>query len=124
MKRILIFSLFALTAGFAACSNNGIEGKKTANQPPTVWLAAGPPEGSTGTYRIQMFWGGWDPDGEIKRYEYRITNNVGIFNPADTVGMPWLPVVGNDSTFTFSADQETDTLNTTQLISQFQRSHT
>jgi hypothetical protein len=76
-----------------------------------VWLAAGPPEGSTSTYRITMFWGGWDPDGEIKKYQYRVTNNVGIFNPADTVGMPWHDVIGNDSTFTFSADHEVDTLN-------------
>lgn len=124
MKRITIFLLLGLAAAFAACSNSGTEGKLKDNQPPTVWLSAGPPEGSTSTYRIQLFWGGFDPDGEVKGYEYLVTNNAGTFNPADTIGQPWFPVSGNDSTFTFSADQEVDTLNTTQLVSQFARSHT
>jgi hypothetical protein len=124
MKRIVIFLLLGLATAFAACSNSGTEGKLKDNQPPTVWLSAGPPEGSTSTYRIQLFWGGFDPDGEIKGYEYLVTNNNGTLNPADTIGQPWLPLAGNDSTFTFSADQEVDTLNTTRLVSQFARSHT
>jgi hypothetical protein len=71
-----------------------------------------------------MFWGGWDPDGEIKGYEYLISNNkFETFQPSDTVGVPWLPVTGNDSTFTFSADQEVDTLST-NLVTTFTRSHT
>src|SRR4051812_44337422 len=114
MKRIVIFVLLAVVAAFAACSNSGTSGDPKENQPPTVWLSAGPPEGSTGKYRIQMFWGGWDPDGEIAGYEYLVSNNNGTFNPADTVGVPWLPVAGNDSTFTFSADEAVDTLHTDQ----------
>jgi hypothetical protein len=38
--------------------------------------------------------------------------------------MPWHDVIGNDSTFTFSADQEVDTLDTKDLVQQFSRSHT
>jgi hypothetical protein len=125
MKRIVVFILLACAAVLAACSNNGNEGTFKPNQAPTVWLSAGPPEGSVSKYRIQMFWGGWDPDGEIKGYQYLITDNkTGMFQPSDTVGVPWKTVVGNDSTFTFSADQEVDTTNTKSLVSLFTRSHT
>ena len=124
MKRIVIVIWLMFAAALAACSNGG-GGTRKPNQPPTVWLSAGPPEGSTSKYRVQMFWGGWDPDGEIQGYEYLIANNQGqTFQPADTAGVPWLPVAGNDSTFTFSADREVDTLNTTRLITTFTRSHT
>ena len=130
MKRIAIFILLAFAAAFAACSNSGTGGTFKPNQPPTVWLSAGPPEGSTSKYRIEMFWGGWDPDGEIKGYEYLISDNkTGVFQPADTVGMPWLPVQGNDSTFTFTADsltsnQPVDPTNAHKLVYGFSRSHT
>lgn len=126
MKRLFIFALLGLAAAVAACSTDGVEGEHKANEPPTVWLSAGPPEGSTGTYRIQMFWGGWDPDGEIKGYEYLVSNNKGTFQPSDTVGVPWRPVVGNDSTFTFSADIPVDSVHAdqTKQVDVFMRSHT
>ncbi len=106
MGRIPLFVLVVALIGlFAACASDTLSGDPVANQPPTVWLSSGPPEGSTGSYTVQLFWGGWDPDGEIRYYEYLVTDNVtGVFNPADTTGVPWEPVVGNDSTFVFSAD--------------------
>jgi hypothetical protein len=123
MKRIAFLLFLGIIALIAACSQD-TTGEHKANQPPTVWLSAGPPEGSTSKYRVQMFWGGWDPDGEIEGYEYMVTDNeTGIFNPADTVGLDWTPVAGNDSTFVFSADQPVDTL-TTNPNSVFTRSHT
>ena len=111
---------------FAACSTDGVSGDAHKNQPPTVWLSAAPPEGSTTSYRVRLFWGGWDPDGDIKGYEYLVTNNNGTFNPADTVGVPWSPVHGNDSTFSFSADQPVDSVHTnnTRQVDVFTRSHT
>ena len=124
MKRTAYLMFLGALALHAACSDGTI-GKLNPNQPPTVWLAAGPPEGSTGTYRVQMFWGGWDPDGEIAGYEYIVTDNEsGTFDPADMVDVDWSPVSGNDSTFTFSADQPVDTLDTDDQISVFTRSHT
>jgi hypothetical protein len=124
MRRIIVFLWLAAAGIYAACSTDGVSGDKFDNQPPTVWLSAAPPEGSTGKYTVQMFWGGWDPDGQILRYEYLVTDNVtGVFDPADTVGAAWSPVVGNDSTFTFSADQLSDTL-TSKQVSEFTRSHT
>lgn len=125
MKRNTFLLFLGIAALFAACSSNEGEGELRENQHPTVWLSAGPPEGSTGKYRVQMFWGGWDPDGEIAGYEYLVTDNeTGVFIPADTIGVPWRPVAGNDSIFTFSADQAVDTADTLSTVAIFTRSHT
>lgn len=107
------------------CASMEKEGELIGNQPPRVWLASAPPEGTTEKYTLHLFWGGWDPDGQIAYYEYSITNNgTGPFNPADTTGRDkWFPVWSNDSTFTFSADQLADT-NTTSTVAEFTRSHT
>lgn len=115
-----VFALFVM----GACASDTIDGERSENQAPTVWLSAAPPEGSTGTYTVNLFWGGWDPDGEIRKYEYLVTDNVsGVFDPADTVGVYWAPVVGNDSTFTFSADSLADANPGNQTVL-FLRSHT
>ena len=125
MGRIPLFALVAsLMALFAACASDTLSGDEKKNQAPNVWLSSGPPEGSTGTYTVTLFWGGWDPDGEIRYYEYMVTDNVtGVFNPADTAGVDWLPVVGNDSTFIFSADSLVDE-NPSGQKATFVRSHT
>ncbi len=123
MKQSIALVL-ACTALFAACASDEIEGTAADNQPPTVWIAAAPPEGSTSSYFVQLFWGGWDPDGEISHYEYLITDNPkGSFIPADTVDADWQSVVANDSTFTFSADSLTDP-GAGQQTAVFTRSHT
>jgi len=108
-----------------ACSNNSISGQPVANMAPNVWLSSAPPEGTQSHYRLHLFWGGWDPDGEIAYYEYAISNNTnGLFDPIDTTGADkWHTVLANDSTFTFTADQLADS-STTSLISRFERSHT
>lgn len=125
MGRIRLFvPAVGLIAMLGACASDTLSGDPAPNEAPTVWLSSGPPEGSIGTYTVQLFWGGWDPDGEIKYYEYLVTDNVtGVFDPADTVGVPWSPVVGNDSTFTFSADSLQDS-NPTDQTAVFARSHT
>jgi hypothetical protein len=58
---------------------------------------------------VHFFWGGWDKDGDITGFEYLIAQNpTGNFMPMDSVGVAWLPVNANDSTFVF----EPDSLNT------------
>lgn len=126
-KSIAIIMTVVLVAALAVvtgCSTSD-EGQMKENRAPNVWLASAPPEGSTDKYTIQMFWGGWDPDGEIAYYEYAITNNeAGGFQPKDTVGADkWSRVYANDSTFTFTADVLVDS-NTTDLVTEFVRSHT
>jgi hypothetical protein len=109
---------------FAACSTDSYEGSLQTNQPPQVWLSAAPPEGSVSKYTVHLYWGGWDPDGEIDRYEYLITDNeTGVFSPDDTTGAVWSTVFVNDSTFTFSADLAAEP-NPTSQVSEFLRSHT
>ncbi len=79
-------------------------------------------------YTLHLYWGGWDPDGEIAYFEYTVTDNEdGIFDPADTTGAEWLMVARNDSSFTFSADEladpdDVDPLNLDPV--DFIRSHT
>ncbi len=108
----------------AACASDEIGGEPAPNQPPTVWIAAAPPEGSVSSYTVQLFWGGWDPDGDIAYYEYFVTDNIkGSFLPADTVNADWLPVLGNDSTFTFSADSLAESIPDANAAV-FKRSHT
>lgn len=106
-----------------ACSER--DGLLEPNKPPTVWLSAAPPEGSVEKYTVKMFWGGWDPDGEIAWYEYCITDNEdGPFDPADTAGAEnWERVYSNDSIFTFTADRPAGDGGDGQ-VAEFRRSHT
>ena len=133
MKNVLRLSIILLVAAvqFWGCSEEGGQGFN--NEPPTVWLSAAPPEGDVSAYTVHLYWGGWDPDGEIAYYEYIITNNEsGVFDPADTVSTPgdykWDRVYSNDSTFTFSADLIPDStvinFDGPQQPEEFRRSHT
>jgi hypothetical protein len=127
MKRLnlllMIVMAVLVAGGFSACTNEE-PGPGFENQPPQVWLSAAPPEGSTSKYTVKLYWGGWDPDGEVKYYEYLITDNqTGVFDPADLDNGTWYTVLANDSTFTFSADSLVNP-NTTSMTTDFIRSHT
>ena len=123
--------VLVLASQFWGCGDDG--GPGLSNQPPTVWLSSAPPEGSVNNYTIHLYWGGWDPDGEIAFYEYIVTNNeTGVFDPADTSSADgvykWNPVVSHDSIFTFSADLIPDSsvidFDGTHSPEEFRRSHT
>ncbi len=124
---LLIMTLFlALSSLGSGCSED--MGVMKENKPPTVWLSSAPPEGSLTQYSIHLFWGGWDPDGEIQYYEYAITDNeTGVFEPADTTGRDkWHKVFSNDSIFTFTADLVADSNQVRPPMQSiyFTRSHT
>ena len=99
-----ICAVLVVLAG--GCASNDLVGTQKLNQPPNVWLSSAPPEGTVSEYTLHLFWGGWDPDGDIAYFEYCVTDNEdGVFDPADTVGVDkWRRVDSNDSTFTFTAD--------------------
>jgi hypothetical protein len=123
MKRIVVLLMLLAVVAIAACSESG-GGDAYDNQPPQVWLSAAPPEGSVSKYTVKLYWGGWDPDGDIRYYEYLVTDNkTGVFDPADLQNGQWLRVIANDSTFTFSADSLVNP-NTAKLAAEFVRSHT
>jgi hypothetical protein len=104
------------------CSTSGKDGDLLENQPPHVWLASAPPEGTTSLYSIHLYWGGWDPDGRIAYYEYAITDNEGRMVSPDVPDDMWRKVYGNDSTFVFSADQLADS-SATEAAAEYQRAH-
>lgn len=129
-KRHARAATIALIAALAltGCSQ-GPGGERLENRPPNVWLSSAPPAGSESHYKVHIFWGGWDPDGEIAYYEFVITDNEdGIFDPADTTTTedgvsPWRKVFANDSVFTFSADVMADS-TAQEMVTRFERSHT
>ncbi len=133
MRRIVWHTAIGLVATIQWCGCGDEGGMGLGNQPPTVWLSSAPPEGSVSRYTIHLYWGGWDPDGEVAFYEYVITNNeTGVFDPADTTSTPndykWNRVNSHDSTFTFSADLIPDStvvnFGGRHKPEEFRRSHT
>jgi hypothetical protein len=70
----VIGAALLLAFGFAGCFDEFI-GEPYENQLPGVWLSSGPPEGSLNEYFVHLYWGGFDPDGDIARYQYIITDN-------------------------------------------------
>jgi hypothetical protein len=133
MARIIHYVVLAVLLILHVCGCGDEGGPGFGNQPPTVWLSSAPPEGSVAAYTIHLYWGGWDPDGEVAFYEYVITNNeTGVFDPADTTSTPgdskWSRVYAHDSTFVFSADQIPDSsaidFDGVHSPEEFRRSHT
>jgi hypothetical protein len=123
-SRIVAGLLVPVLAIFAAGCSDGTAPAPYKNQPPTVWIEAGPPEGGVSSYRIEIRWGGWDPDGSINHYEYCITNNNGSFDPADTTGADrWTRTGKTSDVFVFSADVMVDSI-ADEVVEEFRRSHT
>lgn len=106
--------VFLVIAGVGGCAGNELVGTNKKNRSPEVWLSSAPPEGTVAKYTLHLFWGGWDPDGEVTHYEWTVTDNEnGVFDPADTTGADkWRRVYSNDSTFTFTADTLADSTAT------------
>lgn len=102
LAHVLVISILL----FPSCSDDCFDcGGRSSNDPPRVWLAAGPPEGSTVDNPVHFYWGGWDSDGAVTGFEYLFAqNDTGAFEPADSVGIPWSPVHANDSTFVLTPD--------------------
>jgi hypothetical protein len=120
-------AIFLLVVLIAGCGPDNPAGIYKENQPPDVWLAIGPPEGSVTDYRVHLYWGGWDPDGEISYFEWTLTDNrTGVFNPADTTGSDkWQRIRSSDSLFVAAADLVADSLSfDSGYRFEFRRSHT
>ena len=89
------------------CDESVFIGDPALNEPPTVRLTGGPPEGDTTSYYIKFSWMGNDPDGTVENYEYVMCDgSPGGFDPADTTGLDaWTKIHCTDSTFAFSASE-------------------
>ncbi len=132
MREYLLWSAvlacaFAL-AGLFGCDENVFIGDPALNEPPTVRLTGGPPEGDTTSYYIKFSWMGNDPDGTVERYEYVMCDgDPGGFDPADTTGLDaWTSIHCTDSTFAFSAYEngEDVTVGPNRYSSYCRRVHT
>jgi hypothetical protein len=87
---------------------DSITGNEVPNTAPETLLTAAPPQASpTGTV-VNFYWDGFDPDGKITGFEWRISNNGtdGVVDPVDTLSttLPWQFTEILDSTFAVSAD--------------------
>ncbi len=108
MKKMLLscvaFLAFCVFIAMLGCEKTLI-GFHEKNLSPKVWLSSGPVEGDTTGYQVHFYWGGWDPDGEVKNYEFVIAaGNPYGFNRADTTGLDkWMSTASHDSVFRVSA---------------------
>ncbi len=111
----ILIPLLALLA--AACSN-GEDPIRQANRPPTVELTAGPVEGEPDQYyRVHFEWSGSDPDGEVQRFEYLMSNDEitgpliideSIYDRLEALGYEWTATENFGGDFVVSADQAPD----------------
>ena len=116
MRGYLSGAILVLAIGLAClfgCDENVYIGVPALNEPPTVRLTGGPPEGDTTSYQIKFSWMGNDPDGTVESYEYAMCDgSPGGFDPADTTGLDaWTKIHCTDSTFAFSASETGEEVN-------------
>jgi len=58
----------------SGCSHK--EGHKPTNLPPRVKVSGGPPQGSSANYSVPLFWFGWDDDGVVDHFLYKIDDDT------------------------------------------------
>jgi hypothetical protein len=130
MKRLFLmyaaFGIFALMAFFFGCEKTFI-GPAEQNKAPEVWLSSGPVEGDTVGYQVHFYWGGWDPDGEVKSYEFVVAaGNPYGFDPEDTTGLDkWTKTMVHDSLFRVPAnDTARDAIYSGNTFTRYDMTHT
>jgi hypothetical protein len=106
---VFMIVVFVGVVAFVAGCESVFQNTTKENREPEVWLSSGPVEGDTTGYRVHFYWGGWDPDGEVKAYEFVVVrgsvNGIG-FNPADTTGLDkWTQTAVHDSVFSVEAGE-------------------
>ncbi len=109
---IALGSLGLLSVGCSPDSNLG--GAPVPNVSPDTQITARPPDLLEGSYLVEFFWTGYDPEGRVKGYQWKLSTNGtdGIsvqdtltFDPVtgDTLN-PWHFTVATDTTLLVSAD--------------------
>ncbi len=125
MKRILgtiALLLLPMLLSMSGCGEGGFEGERYTNLAPNTWLSSGPPEGITNTsYRVHFFWNGFDPDGDVDRYQYIVTDDWvtgslviddNISDTLEDLGYVWTDsLFATDSIFVVEASQFPDSAN-------------
>jgi len=96
--------LILLTSADLACSKDPtappLDGR--ASQAPETELAYAPLEGDTTSYRVHLYWNGYDRDGEVVRFRFALD--------ADTADAPstWNVTTATDTVLVFPVDPVSD----------------
>ena len=71
---------------FAGCGDS-MKGDPVIDAPPETQVTATPPVLSETDYTVSFFWTGFDPDGSVRGYQWRISDNGddGIVDVTDTL---------------------------------------
>ena len=92
---------------FVGCGDS-VTGDAVIDAPPETSVTSTPPVLSETDYTVTFFWTGFDPDGSIRGYQWRISDNGpdGVVDAQDTLTalLPWRYTAANDSVFSVSAD--------------------
>jgi hypothetical protein len=76
------------------------------NRPPMTVLTGVPGDSTTNFYRLELYWSGFDPDGEVVGYEWAIIDTCAVC-PKDPV---WTFTTRTDSIFRFSVEENREVL--------------
>jgi hypothetical protein len=103
---LLVASLLGVVA-LAGCGD-ALTGQVVPDASPDTEVTATPPVLSETGYTVSFFWTGFDPDGRVAGFQWRISDNGedGIVDVADTLtqNLPWNFTESTDSTFVVTAD--------------------
>jgi hypothetical protein len=115
----LLFLLVLLCAAGAGwltgCNEEELTGTRVPNILPETKLVSTPPTQVPGGYTVRFAWTGYDPDGEVRRFEWKLCpigrDGIGV---QDTLSMdpatgealhPWCCATGQDTVLMVLADQ-------------------
>ncbi len=91
----------------AGCGgSDALIGDFLVNTPPETEVTMTPPVLNETSFTVDFFWSGSDSDGQVKAYEWRISNNGAdrVVDIEDTLGLAWNYTEATDSTFLVTAD--------------------
>ena len=106
----LLLATWLLSVVALAGCGEALTGGVVQNSAPDTEVTATPPVLSETGYTVSFFWTGFDPDGKVKGYQWRISDNGAdnIVDVGDTLThlLPWHFTEVTDSTFIVTADIE------------------
>ncbi len=121
---VMIISFLAAAVMLAGCSDGVYTGNRNENEAPELWLSSGPVEGDTTGYQVHFYWSGWDPDGEIDFFEFKVVDGDPIgFDPA-VLMEEWPKTWGHDSVFSVPADENPRPWEENPLYTKYDKTHT
>jgi hypothetical protein len=104
----LVLAGWLLSVVALAGCGDALTGQVVVDAAPETEVTATPPVLTETGYTVSFFWTGFDPDGTVKGYQWRISDNGedGIVDLPDTLthALPWNFTEVTDSTFIVTAN--------------------